>query len=246
MLCKGWKYMERRKLLLADDSDDFTLALTQQLEKEYEIRCVHDGKQALSMLRSFQPDLMVLEMMITELDGVSLLQMALAEGLRPNVLAVTRFFPEYVSASMEQLGIRYAIRKPTDLYAIADRIRDLIDAIPHRLPASDLKPEVTALLNTLGIPSKLHGYTYLREAILEILRNRDQSITKELYPAVAATCGCTRNQVERSIRTAIAAAWNKRDEEVWRKYLLPDSTAPLVRPTNSELIICLAEHIQMH
>lgn len=236
--------MGRPKLLIADDSEDFTLALAQLLEEEFEIRCSQNGKETLTLLHSFQPDLLVLELMITELDGISLLQAAVDAGLRPNVLAVTRFYNDYTANLMGPLGIRYAIRKPCDLHATAARIRDLIHAPCQHSQAIDPRAQVTALLHALGFPAKLHGYAYLREAILEMARNPSQSITKELYPTVAVICGCTRGQVERSIRTAIASAWNKRDEQAWRKYLRTDPGSPLDRPTNGEFIIRLSEVIQ--
>ena len=54
----------------------------------------------------------------------------------------------------------------------------------------DPQTQVTNLLLSLNIPSKLRGYAYLREAIPRMMKDPDQPITKVLYPAVGAVFGC--------------------------------------------------------
>lgn len=237
--------MDRPKVLIADDSDDFTRSLMQALGDDFHIRCCRTGKEALSLLHSFQPDLLVLELMLTELDGISLLQTAVASGCKTNVLVVTKLFNTYASDLMTHLNIRYVIRKPCDPEATVDRIRDLIrlTAPPHA--PDDPKVQVAKMLHALSVPTKLNGYTYLKQAIWEMARSPGMPLVKELYPAVAAVFGCECHQVERSIRTAIAAAWENQDEEVWRRYLKTESSHPLRRPTNSEFIIQLAEQVRL-
>ena len=45
-----------------------------------------------------------------------------------------------------------------------------------------------------------------------------QSVTKVLYPEVARTHGCNKDNVERCIRTALGSAWKRHNIEVWQKY----------------------------
>lgn len=229
--------MDRQKLLIADSSEDFPQALARLLQERYEVRCSQSGKETLELLRSYQPGLLILDLMLPELDGISLLRTAHTSGLKPNVLVISRFFNDYTLTVLDQLGIRYAIRKPCDLHATADRIADLIGQTSSDTPAGDLKPRILTLLHTLHFSPKHDGYTYLLEAIREMSRNPGQSITKELYPAVAAICGCSPGQVERSIRTAIASAWKLSDPQVWAKTFCLDPESLSKRPTNAEFIV---------
>jgi len=229
--------MERRKLLIADSSEDFPAALVHYLQNQYDIRCCQSGKEALELLSSFQPQLLVLDLMLPELDGVSLLKSAAASGLNPNVLVVSRLFNDYTLTVLGQLGIRYAIRKPCDIQATADRIADLITQPVSHSPIVDLSPQILTLLHTLYFSPKHDGYTYLQKAISAMARNPGQSITKELYPTVAALCGCSCGQVERSIRSAIAAAWKASEPQVWIDTFLLDPNVPPKRPTNTEFIV---------
>ena len=237
--------MDRPKVLIADDSDDFTRSLTQALGDDFHFRCCRTGKEALSLLQSFQPDLLVLELMLTELDGISLLQAAVASGCKANVLVITKLFNTYATDLMTHLNIRYVIRKPCDLEATVDRIRDLTRFAKPQIAPDDPKIQIAQMLHALSIPTKLNGYTYLKQAIWEMARCPGMPLVKELYPAVAGVFGCQCHQVERSIRTAIAAAWEKRDDAVWRRYLKMEASHPLRRPTNSEFIIQLAEQVHL-
>ncbi len=67
-----------------------------------------------------------------------------------------------------------------------------------------------------------------------------QGLTKDLYTSVGHRCGKSGQQVERSIRAAIALAWTKGSPERWRQYFptAPDGTIP--RPTNGNFIARLA------
>lgn len=233
--------MERPKLLIADGNDDTPDVLTQLLQDKYEIRCCESGKDALALLRSFRPDLLVLDLMLTELDGISLLQTAAASGLKPNVLVLSSLYNPYVLGLLNRLDIQYAMRKPCDLDATVERIADLIHQTSPHASVADLRPRILSLLHALHFSVKHDGYTYLQEAIVKMAQNPGQSITKELYPAVAAICSCSAGQVERSIRTAIAAAWKATDPQQWiRIFDLDPRTVPK-RPTNSEFIVSSLE-----
>ena len=61
--------MEQPKLLIADSGDEFRQALAGVLGDEYQIRTCRSGIQALELLRAFRPDILVTDLMLTELDG---------------------------------------------------------------------------------------------------------------------------------------------------------------------------------
>ena len=183
--------------------------------------------------------------MLTELDGISLLQSAADSGCLPNVLVITTLFNSYTGDLLSHLNIRYVIRKPCDPNATANRIHDLIQIEKPRNPQGDPKVQIAQMLHALSIPTKYNGYAYLKQAIWEMASSPGMPIVKELYPAVAKAFGCTWTQAERSIRNAISAAWKQRDEEVWRRYLKVEGSQPLRRPTNAEFIIHLSELVQL-
>lgn len=235
-----------RKLLIADGTEEFREALADALRGAYHVRTCWDGREALEQLRSYGPDVLVLDLMLPELDGISLLQQAAGAGLHPVVLATSRFVNDYVLESVDRLGVGYLMMKPCDVHATVARISDLSQRIRTPVIARpDPRSTVSNLLLALGIPSKLRGYAYLREAIVLMSACPGQSITKELYPAVGELCGGTAVHVERSARSAIAAAWERRDKRIWELYFPPGGDGSATRPTNAAFICRLADRLRM-
>jgi len=236
--------MEQRRLLIADPSEEFRNSLADAMAGAFQVRLCGDGRQAQTLLRDFRPDILVLDLMLPGYDGISLLQWALERDFHPMVLATTRFFGDYVLETLERMNVGYVMVKPCDLSAVVRRVGDLSARIQ---PRPDVRPDprnqTSGLLLSLGVPTKLRGYSYLREAILLMMADSSMSITKELYPEVAKICGCAPAHVERSIRSAVAAAWEHRNESVWRVYFAPDENGQILRPSNGAFISRLAESL---
>lgn len=231
------------RLLIADSTDEFRNSLAEVLSGQYEIRTCGTGKQALALIRSETPDILVLDLMLPELDGISLLH-TLDDAQRPGaVLATTCFFSDYVTGHIGRLGVQYIMMKPCDLQATIGRIEDLKNSLGSRTGKKAApKGRVSALLQTLSIPAKLKGYEQCREAVILLLHNPGMSITKELYPNVAASFGISATQVERSIRTAIAAGFEKGDRLKWQSYFSADCTE---RPSNGVFLTTIADLLRL-
>ena len=227
-------------MLIADSSEQFTKALADTLRGVYILRTSRDGRETMELMGSFRPDILVIDLMLPGLDGISILRQAAAAGQRPMVLAMSRYISDYVAEASAALGVGYLMVKPCDIRATAARIADLSQRLRQPLFSQpDPRTEVTNLLLALGVPTKFRGFACLREAVLERMRDPSQSVTKELYPTVAAVCGGTAVQVERSIRSAIAAGWTRGDGQLWQMYF-PGSPD---RPTNASFISRVADCI---
>lgn len=238
--------MDTLRVLIVDGSEVFASALEERLQSTYRVRVCCDGTQALEVMRSFCADVVVLDLLMPHMDGISLLQKMAAEHMHPAVLVTTPFKSDYIMGAIEALGVGYIMMKPCDLKSVADRIADMSQKLQSpAVTYPDNRTVVSNLLLALNVPTKLHGYQYLREAILMMSREINQSITKELYPAVAAKCGGTSAQVERAIRSAVQAAWLSRDMQVWRKFFKPDAQGNIPRPTNAAFITRLANELVM-
>ena len=226
-----------RKLLIADCSEEYRTALTGVLQDTYHVLCCRTGTEAWTLLHQERPDIFVLDLMLPELDGLTLLERTGADGLHPLVLAMTPIISAYVDNCAQRLGVQYLIRKPCDIDAIASRIRDLSQRSKPTVTQTDPASYVTSTLLSLGFAAKHNGFSYLREAILQMSRNTTQSVTKELYPSVGHALGCHKDNVERSIRTALDFAWDHGDRNRWHRYF-PDAVH---RPSNAVFIARITE-----
>lgn len=235
------------KILIADSLDEFCSALSDILGESHQVRTVTEGPEALRLLHNFRPDVLVLDMMLPGLDGITLLQRAHAQNIHPSVLAITRYSSDYIVHACTQLSVDYMMMKPCDIDATVARICDLAQqSSTPAVPQPEARELISNILLQLGIATKLRGYSYLREAILLMRRDPGQSLTKEIYPAVATLCSASSIQVERSIRSAIHGAWQKQDEAIWQHYFPSDDNEHVSRPTNASFICRLADYLNLH
>ena len=106
---------------------------------------------------------------------------------------------------------------------------------------------VTDIMLSLGVPAHISGYRYLRNAIVLSVGNMDliSAMTKQLYPAVAEKYGSTPSRVERSIRHAVEMAWDRGDIDTLQKFFGSTVSRSRGKPTNSEFIAMIADHVTM-
>lgn len=86
----------------------------------------------------------------------------------------------------------------------------------------------------LGYPAHLSGTEYIRTACR--VYRPGQSITRELYPAIAAAHDTTPNRVERAIRHATEIAFCRCDYQTQLRYFGASISPDKGKPTNAELI----------
>ena len=234
--------MDARKVLIADGSEEFRTALAEALQKTYHVQTCREGSDALAHLQSFRPDILVLDLMIPGLDGISILQAAVESGICPMVLAITSFQTEYITESLNALRVEYLMTRPCDIRATVNRIGDLRRKIqsPGR-SQRDITNCICDGLAALRIPPKRRGYGYLREGIRLVMAQPTLSMTKELYPAIGKIFGDDPKNVERAIRTAIDCGWKNRDDRIWQIYFPPGTDGQIPRPSNAAFICRLAD-----
>ena len=232
------------KLLIAEGTEAFRLVLADNLKELYQVRVCQEGKEALEAMRSFRPDLLVLDLMLPGLDGITVLQRAAEAGVEPVVLATTPLINDYIAEIASRMKVSFLMVKPCDVQAATARLLDLTERLKEPvLTRPDYRTEVSNLLLSLGIATNLRGFSYLRDAILAEIRQPGQQLTKVLYPDVGKPYGASGAQVERSIRDAVGKAWLRRNDALWGQYFPTDAGGRIPKPSNAVFICTLANYI---
>ena len=226
------------KLMIVDNSEVFCNALQELLPNTYEIEVCLEGERAISRICAFHPDILVLAAALPGNDGFYVLQTVQNAGLHPMVLLLTPLISDYVAERSVELKVDYVMCKPCKIQAVVACVDSFRDRI---LGAKDpLVESVRNLLLDLGFRTNLCGYRYLISALCILWRNAGQSLTKELYPAVAKQHNGSWQQIEHGIRLSIADAWENRTGDGWKMYFAEEKG----KPTNSVFLTRMAQCLQ--
>lgn len=259
------------RVLICDDNVSFTNLVKDFMLSQSdfeEVECAYSGKEAVEKILSWKPDLVLLDLIMPELDGLGVLEKVTASNMdrMPIVILQSAISQEFVVKEALELGAYCFILKPYDLNFLIDRMRNAyadengivsapayaIKEVPYiNVPKTntrlDAEIEVTNLMHKVGIPANISGHQYLREAILMVIEDRGliTGITKELYPSVAKKHQTTAAKVERAIRHAIEVSWGRGRIDLLEKTFGYTINPERGKPTNSEFIAMVADKIRM-
>ena len=98
-------------------------------------------------------------------------------------------------------------------------------------------------LRQLCIGGNLRGFYYLAYAVELTVHDplRVQFVTKNLYPDIARQYGVSPASVERAMRTALNASWERGGKDALNQML---GRRLMDRPSNAELVDMLADYIR--
>jgi len=245
----------KSRILIADQSKDFCSLLSMALAAEKSLEIVgtaSDGQEVLSMAAQLKPDILLTDLVLTKLDGLEVLRRLPNICASCQVIVLSGFYNSKVVSECSNLGVSYFLPKPCEMPVLLDRIRLLRSPVTHSAAPvcvgdADLIATVTDIIHEIGVPAHIKGYQYLREAIILTIKDMDKinAVTKILYPEVARTFDTTPSRVERAIRHAIEVAWDRGDVEVLQKFFGYTVSGIKGKPTNSEFIAMIADHLSL-
>lgn len=244
---------DKRKIVLADASEEFRQMLAEMIGEEADLTvCAQtgNGEELLDLIARHKPDVVIMDLMLAEMDGLEVLE-ELDED-RPRMLVLSTFNNPALAEQISRHGGDYCMLKPCRIQSVIGRARALACApaagqIQEESSARDLERQVTAIIHEIGVPAHIKGYQYLREAIIMSVTDMDMlnSITKILYPGIAKKYQTTPSRVERAIRHAIEVAWSRGKMDTIDElfgYTIHNGKG---KPTNSEFIALIADKIRL-
>jgi len=116
-----------KKILLVDDDPTLVEGLSYSLKREgYEVAVAADGLRALECVREEQPDLVILDIMLPQLDGFEVCRILRAAGAKVPILMLTAKTEEVDKVVGLELGADDYLTKPFGLRELVARIRALL------------------------------------------------------------------------------------------------------------------------
>ena len=247
--------MERNiKILIANESAEERSALSSALRNAgYRFPDeAGDGERALEMAKKTRYDVVICDLWLSKLDGVSLIRSVKKLGGEPYFLVTSPTGKQSVLMEATDSGADVCIIKPYSTESVVSHVDALIklgevQKAGESKPSFDVESQVTKIIHQIGVPAHIKGYQYLRSAILMTIEDNDiiNSVTKVLYPTVAKKFKTTTSRVERAIRHAIEVAWDRGDVDTLNSYFGYTIQNSRGKPTNSEFIAMIADNLRL-
>ena len=127
--------METRKVLIADDEPDILEILKYNLVNEgYQVMTAKDGDDAIEKAKKFQPDLLVLDIMMPKKNGVEVCEMLRSQPAFKNSLIIflTAVNDESTQIRGLETGADDYLSKPVSPKVFISRVNALFRRVPKK------------------------------------------------------------------------------------------------------------------
>jgi len=120
---------EINKILYAEDQKDIQIVAKYALESiaSFDLKICNNGQEALDAIQDFSPDLLLLDVMMPVMDGLTVLKELKQHNELKNIPVIfmtAKILPNEVSELMD-LGAVGVITKPFDPMTLGDEIRNI-------------------------------------------------------------------------------------------------------------------------
>ena len=249
------------KILIADENAEFRASLKNALYSRgaktvYEAA---NGDDALLMIKKTHPDFALIDIWLPKKDCIRLMRamdtVDFTPDAPPSFILFSSVTNKLIFDEALEAGVDFCMTKPLDMDTLEERMLrmqamknpSVLSRTLKKPHPNDFETQVTSIIHQLGVPAHIKGYQYLRTAILLAINDNYimESVTKDLYPAVARSYNTTPSRVERAIRHAIEVAWNRGNVDTITSYFGYTIHAERGKPTNSEFIAMIADCVRL-
>ena len=183
----------RHRVLVVDDEPMVTEWLKMVVEQAdrnpaYEVRAAAVGSRALELFRSWRPEIVLIDILLPDIDGIALLRQLKAIDAAPEMIVVSGVGTITRALEAGQAGAFYFIEKtnldPGGLLAILDRATSLqVERAQHERLKEQMRGQ-SAFANMIGRSEKMRELFDLVDAVAEsdanILIHGENGVGKEL------------------------------------------------------------------
>jgi len=114
------------KILVVDDQLGVRRLLFETFQEDlHVVEMAANGAEALKLMISFEPDLILMDMKMPGMNGIETLGQIRAINREVNVIMMTAYGDTQNMEQAKGLGILYYMGKPFDLFELRERVREL-------------------------------------------------------------------------------------------------------------------------
>ncbi len=236
------------RVLIAEDDPVQRELLRDAMEMERDIVCcgeARDGVEALELLYRQEPDVLLLDIVMPNMDGADLLRELRRNPpqRRPRVIAISAFGQEHIAQAALSQGADWFLLKPYRFDLLFRRIRALVrEDQPDACPTQEYRISRAEL--ELGVPTHSFGFAYLEQALALLLAHKGTCLMgKDIYGAIAACNKTTAQCVEKALRKTIREVF-RADSEALHRMLRLGGVENATHLSNGRFLTLMAESLR--
>ena len=121
---------EKISVLIADDNQEFAHTLSNYINDQEDMEVIgiaKDGNEAVNLISTIKPEIVLLDVIMPHLDGIGVLeQMNMIKlNKKPICIMLSAVGQDKVTQRAIELGAEYYVVKPFDIDLLITRIREL-------------------------------------------------------------------------------------------------------------------------
>lgn len=155
----------KQKILIVDDDENIAELISLYLTKEcFDTRIVHDGESALQAHKVFQPDLILLDIMLPRMDGYQVCRELRTYSNTPIIMlsAKGEVFDKVLGL---ELGADDYMEKPFDSKELVARVKAILRRVKPTAIATPVKDVKSVSYPDLEISLTNYSVTYMGQKI---------------------------------------------------------------------------------
>ncbi|MCP9472072.1 MAG: sigma-54 dependent transcriptional regulator [Nitrospira sp.] len=182
----------KKRVLLIDDEARVRAALKSVLEPSYEILQAADAREGLTVFRTEGPDLVLLDVILPDTDGLAVLQAIRSESKAVPIIMLTGTKSIKTAVDAMKLGAADYLSKPFD-------IEELRITVDRAMNASELEREVKRLRSQVVQRYAFHNLIGKSDGMQEIYAKIEQVADSRTTVLITGESGTGKELVARAL-----------------------------------------------
>lgn len=118
-----------KKILIVEDEKDLLDLLAHSFtDQGFSVVVAHDGQDGLSVAEKEKPDLIILDILMPKMDGISMAKELQENGVKIPIIFLTNFGDaEHISSAIEVNKSDYIIKSDLQIHDIINRVKTRLE-----------------------------------------------------------------------------------------------------------------------
>jgi len=250
------------RVLIADSNRRWLDILESRLNAEegFDVAAkAFDGKEAIALIEKFLPDVIMLDIIMAEFDGVYIVNHIREKmcNYEPIIYIISGMATDSIVKIISDLDVDFYSVKPVKLELVVQSLKMItgkniarrnVKNLPYgneKYNVNDARESfVRDTVYKLGMPAHLLSTQCVIDALLFYLQSPDcvRMLTKVLYPKIARERNISVSSVEKDLRNAIAQMQKKRSDFYEQMFSFFEKK----KITSGEFLSIVSHYIKTH